>query len=79
MARSLMIVAGEVSGDMYGGRLAKALLELDPELEISGIGGDSMADAGVTLDVHINELSVMGIWEVVRELGRLRGILKQAR
>jgi lipid-A-disaccharide synthase len=74
-----MIVAGEVSGDMYGGRLARALLELAPGTKMTGIGGDSMAQAGVELEVHISELSIMGIWEVVRDAGRLRGILNQAR
>ena len=78
MARSLMIVAGEVSGDMYGGRLAKALLTLEPGMKLAGVGGDMMAEAGVELQVHISDLSVMGIWEVLRDAGRLRKILKVA-
>ncbi|MDF1526235.1 MAG: lipid-A-disaccharide synthase [bacterium] len=79
MARSLMIVAGEVSGDMYGGRLAKALQALEPGIKLAGIGGDRMAEAGVDLQVHISDLSVMGIWEVVRDMGRLRKILDEAK
>ncbi|MCJ7501339.1 lipid-A-disaccharide synthase, partial [bacterium] len=79
MARSLMIVAGEVSGDMYGGRLAKALLALEPGIKLAGIGGDMMAEAGVDLQVHISDLSVMGIWEVMRDMGRLRKILDEAK
>ena len=79
MARSLMIVAGEVSGDMYGGRLARALLELAPGTRLTGIGGDAMAEAGVKLTAHINDLSVMGFWEVIRDMGRLRRILDQAK
>jgi len=74
-----MIVAGEVSGDMYGGRLARALLESSPGIRLSGIGGENMAQAGVDLNTHINDLSVMGLWEVMRDIGRLRGILNQAR
>jgi lipid-A-disaccharide synthase len=74
-----MIVAGEVSGDMYGGRLARALQELAPGTKLTGIGGDAMAQAGVELQVHISDLSVMGFWEVVRDAGRLRKILNQAR
>ena len=73
-----MIVAGEVSGDMYGGRLARSLLELEPGTKLTGIGGDVMAQAGVELQVHISDLSVMGIWEVLRDAGRLRKILKVA-
>lgn len=74
-----MIVAGEVSGDMYGARLALSLQEMAPGAKLTGIGGDSMAEAGVELMVHINDLSVMGFWEVLREAGRLKGILKRAR
>jgi len=74
-----MIVAGEVSGDMYGGRLARALLESSPGARLSGIGGEKMAEAGVDLKVNINDLSVMGLWEVMRDIVRLRRILNQAR
>jgi lipid-A-disaccharide synthase len=74
-----MIVAGELSGDMYGGRLARALLKKAPGTVLSGIGGDNMAEAGVRIDVHINDLSVMGIWDVLREARRLKKILARAR
>jgi len=74
-----MIFAGEASGDMYGGRLADALWKTGNDFSISGIGGDAMADAGVDLITHIRDLSVMGIWEVIREYSRLRDILRKAR
>ena len=79
MALRLMIAAGEVSGDMYGGRLAKALTEAAPGTVLTGIGGDYMADAGVDLSVHISDLSVMGFWEVLRDAGRLKKILNETR
>ncbi|UCG38850.1 MAG: lipid-A-disaccharide synthase [bacterium] len=79
MGRRVMIFAGEASGDMYGGRLARALRECRPGIELSGIGGDEMAAAGVRLVTHIRDLSVMGIWEVIRDLGRLRRILNLAK
>jgi lipid-A-disaccharide synthase len=74
-----MIVAGEASGDMYGGRLASAIQELAPGTTLTGIGGDKMAQAGVKLQVHIRDLSVMGVWEVLRDVRRLRKILQGAR
>ncbi|MDF1535054.1 MAG: lipid-A-disaccharide synthase [bacterium] len=79
MDRRVMIFAGEASGDMYGGLLAGALRGSDPGLRLSGIGGDAMAAAGVDLTVHIRELSVMGIWEVLRDLRRLRKVLEKAK
>jgi lipid-A-disaccharide synthase len=74
-----MIFAGEVSGDMYGGRLAEALRRSGSDLSLSGVGGDAMADAGVMLITHIRDLSVMGIWEVIRDYRRLRRILRRAK
>ena len=74
-----MIFAGEASGEMYGGLLAAALKRSRVDIHLSGIGGDSMAEAGVDLVAHIRDLSVMGIWEVVRDYHRLRGILNRAR
>ncbi len=75
----VMIFAGEASGDMYGGLLAGALKEGNAGIQISGIGGDAMAEAGVELTCHIRELSVMGIWEVLRDYRRLKKILETAK
>lgn len=74
-----MIFAGEASGDMYGGRLAEALKESGKNIHLSGIGGKAMEAAGVELIVHIRDLSVMGIWEVVRDYGRIRRILQRVK
>ncbi|MFV2082362.1 MAG: lipid-A-disaccharide synthase, partial [bacterium] len=61
MSRRIMIIAGEASGDMYGGRLVRSLKEIVPDLTVYGVGGDAMAEAGVDLIVDIKDLSVMGI------------------
>ena len=74
-----MVVAGEVSGDMYGALMVRGIKELAPGTRFICIGGDAMAAAGVELQVHINDLSVMGIWEVIRDVGRLRQILNRAK
>ncbi len=50
-----MIIAGEASGDLHGGRLVQALLHENPTLDIFGVGGDHMAAAGMKLYYHINE------------------------
>ena len=79
MGLKVMIFAGEVSGEMYGGLLARALRGSRPDIHMSGVGGDSMAGAGVDLVAHIRDLSVMGLWEVIRDYRRLREILNRAR
>jgi lipid-A-disaccharide synthase len=66
---SLMIVAGERSGDVYGGELAAALhARLD--CEIFGCGGEAMRQAGAETVVDMREFAMVGITEVVSGLPR---------
>jgi len=66
MNNKIMISAGEASGDLHGSGMVRELLKLQPDLEISGIGGDKMRQQGVQLFYHINELSVLGFWDVLK-------------
>ena len=74
MTRVLM-VAGEVSGDIHAGNLLVQLRQLVPDVEAFGVGGDRLAAAGLECLARTEELSHMGLVEVVRELSRLRRIL----
>jgi lipid-A-disaccharide synthase len=67
---SLMIVAGERSGDILGAELARALRERLPGLEPFGCGGDAMRQAGVDTVVDSHRLTMMGITEVISGLPR---------
>lgn len=68
----IMIIAGEPSGDLHGGRLVEELKRVSPELEIFGVGGDRMQAAGMELVYHIRDFSVMGFWEVLGHLPFIR-------
>ncbi|MBI5804654.1 lipid-A-disaccharide synthase [candidate division TA06 bacterium] len=72
-----MIIAGETSGDLHGGQLVKELKALDPGLEIFGIGGDRMQAGGMELLYHVNELSFMGLAEVIGHLPFIRSVMKK--
>jgi lipid-A-disaccharide synthase len=76
MAGKIVIVTGEVSGDIYGGRLANEILRLDSSIRITGVGGDRMRAAGVETFLDSNDLSVVGFWEAVAKLGRLYKALR---
>ena len=65
----VLILAGEASGDLYGGALAVALKERLPDAEMVGTGGPRMKDAGVELLAGLDELAVMGFAEVLPRLG----------
>ena len=72
----ILIVAGEVSGDIHGGNLLDSLRSLRPGIEAFGVGGDRLERAGLECLVRSEELSHMGLVEVVRELPRLHNILR---
>ena len=67
----IMMSAGEASGDLHGARLAKEMLEMEPDVNLFGFGGAKMAEAGVRLVRDCRDYSIMGVWEVVLGLGRL--------
>jgi len=66
------MVAGEPSGDLYGGKLASGLLRRISSLQIAGMGGDQMAASGVQLIDHYRNVSVVGVFEVLSKLRNLR-------
>jgi lipid-A-disaccharide synthase len=66
----LLLSAGEASGDMYAAQLATAL-KARMELDIFGIGGPQMRAAGVDIVTSYEEVSVVGITEIVKHLPSL--------
>ncbi len=77
----IMISAGEASGDLHGASVAAALKEIAPSVEVFGMGGSAMAQAGVEILYDIADLGVMGLVEVLRNLPKLfrvRALLKRA-
>ncbi len=75
----ILMAAGEVSGDMYGGALIRALRAQFPgrELEIRGLGGNAMRAEGAQLLYHTDELGAMGIFEVLSKLRFFRKVLRE--
>ena len=71
-----MIVAGESSGDLHGSHLLKAAAAKYPDVSFYGVGGSRMKANGCDILIPSDELSVMGVTEV---LGRLPGIIKRFR
>lgn len=75
--RRVLIVAGEASGDLQASHLVKALKSIDPHIEIFGIGGKRMKQAGVEIIYDIVELAVVGFVEVLKHLGTFKKILEK--
>lgn len=72
-----MIITGEVSGDLIGAYLIRALKNLKPDLIIKGIGGDKMQSEGTELFYHTDQMAFLGFAEVVKHLPFIRQVQKK--
>ncbi len=76
MKKKILVVAGEASGDLHGAGLLKELIKINPVLEFFGMGGDKMRNEGLKLSYHINQVSFMGLFEILSHLSFLRRVFK---
>lgn len=73
----ILLVTGEASGDMHGAKLGLALRELHPGIELVGVGGQKMLEAGISLLPDVDRVDAMGVpglqqvlkgWKTLRTL-----------
>ncbi len=70
--KTVLIVAGEASGDQAAAPVVAALRRLRPEWRLLATGGEKMEAAGAEILIHYRELAVMGFSEVIRRLPSIR-------
>ncbi|HPC83755.1 MAG TPA: lipid-A-disaccharide synthase [Thermoanaerobaculaceae bacterium] len=75
----LLVVAGEASGDLHAANLLAALQRAVPGVEAFGVGGERLRAEGLECVARSEELSVMGLAEVLRHLPRLLGVARRVR
>ena len=73
--KKYFIIAGEPSGDLHGGKLIKAIKDLNPNSSFMGHGGDRMRNEGMHIIEHVDNLAIMGFAEVLRHLPRMNKIM----
>lgn len=74
---NLLVIAGELSGDMHAARVIEALRRTRPDLDVWGIGGDGLAAQGVSLLQHVRDMSVLGLVEVLKRYGFFRRVFRE--
>jgi len=67
----VLMVAGESSGDLRGSELVRALRHRMSDLRVSGVGGDRLRAEGMEILVPAEELSIMGLTEVLGQGGTI--------
>lgn len=84
--KKIMLVAGEVSGDIHGAKLIEALRKVRPDIETFGVGGGAMAAAGMDLLRNIIDMAAVGFFEAVKNiiplvmlLGQLKRVIFERR
>ncbi|NWJ40222.1 MAG: lipid-A-disaccharide synthase [Geothrix sp.] len=77
MTRTLLVIAGEDSGDLHGAELLRELKLREPGLRIIGVGGPRMTPFLDRKLADVKDLAVVGFIEVIRHLPRLNRLFKE--
>ncbi len=76
MAR-ILIACGEPSGDLYAGALTRALRDLEPGVQVAGLGGDRLRAAGAELVAHYRGLAATGLSEALAVVPRSYAVYRR--
>ena len=71
-----MLSAGEASGDQHAAALFRELQKFVPDVAGIGMGGAAMREAGIELCFDSSGIGVIGLAEIARHYGEIRGALK---
>lgn len=75
--RNILISCGESSGDIHAAKLVENLKRLNPGVGFYGIGGKELKKEGVKLIETIENLSVIGVWEILEKFSYIRNAKKR--
>ncbi len=81
MTKKFFIIAAEASGDVLGAKLIaqikRQLEQQNEKYELVGVGGNLMQQQGLRSIFSINDLSVMGVFEVALHIPKLLARIRQ--
>ncbi|WP_394182072.1 lipid-A-disaccharide synthase [Yoonia maritima] len=73
----VFVIAGEPSGDKLGGALMAGLKQLCPVVTFDGVGGPLMQAEGLVSRFPMDELSVMGLAEILPKYRALKARIRE--
>lgn len=71
MTKKFFLIAGEASGDLLGSKLIRELKIQEPDASFIGVGGELMQKEGLKSIFPMNELAIMGFFEVLPHIFKL--------
>ncbi len=77
MTKKIFIIAGEESGDLLGARLINAIKKQDSDTQFYGVAGQKMINNGMDSIFPMEELSIMGIAEILPKIPAMLRRIKQ--
>ncbi len=77
MTKKYFIIAGEASGDLLGSKLISEIKALENDAIFVGVGGSLMQHAGLKTIFPMNDLAVMGFFEILPHLFKLIGRINE--
>ncbi len=75
--KKIVIVAGDTSGDLYGGKLAEKIKKTPGHFQIYSFGGQVLAENSNQI-IDLVSHSVCGLTEVIASLAKLKKLFNQA-
>ena len=75
--KEVLVIAGEISGDMHAAGVIRELKTLDPTIRYYGIGGPRLRAEGMETFHDVREMGVMGIVEVLKRIFFFRRVFRQ--
>lgn len=76
MSKSLLVIAGEISGDMHAAKVIKEWLARGPDHHCWGIGGDQLRQEGMEILYDAKDMAVLGLTEVLKRYGFFRRVFR---
>lgn len=76
-ALSILIVVGEHSGDLLGSQLIQVLRQRFSNIHLYGVGGPLMREQGFECIFTMEQIAVMGLFEIIKHIPRILSIRRE--